>query len=229
MDKNKVDGLYKEKMTRHWTSKIPGSNACLRSCKLSTIGFTRIEELYNLLFFEDFRNMLKQKKVKIHGKKMHTPYESCLFSNKPGVSYRHAGVKYHSLIAPTIICNLLHCVCEFFQLQFNSIVVNRYIRHSECNDYIRLHSDEEKDLTHNIVVVVTIERDVNPYFKFILQVKKTKEKFGFVIGGKEGAVMIMDGDQFQKETNHGIEHEKKRKEPSFYKECFSFTFRCMNQ
>ena len=153
----------------------------------------------------------KHPKIIVYGNVCHQRRNVGMFSDDSD-GYTYSGQKAKSSPLTENMKNMLTLVNKKFNLKFNGILVNEYLT---GEDYIGAHSDDETDLSNNIVVAISWGHER----KFRIRNKKTR-KIECDINTVPYHYIVMEGD-FQKEFTHEIPIQKKIKEKRI-----SFTFRC---
>lgn len=136
----------------------------------------------------------KAHKIKLFGKEYDTPRLQEAF----GRSYCFSGTTSQaSKPIPEMFQNHIKFLKEKYDVDYNMVLINWY-----RDDYISMHSDNEKQIKKNTPVATLslgIERE------FILQNKTNKEKNKFVL--ENNSVFVMGGT-CQTTHKHGINKKK---------------------
>ncbi len=128
-----------------------------------------------------------------------------------------AGYNYSKQVAPSqpltpVLRNLIDEVNKYLNTDFNGILINRY---NDGRDYLGPHSDDERGLARGSIVA-GISLGASRTFRV-----RPKEGTGYTdVETKNGQLLVMDGEKFQKTYTHEIPKRLKVKEPRI-----SLTFR----
>lgn len=128
-----------------------------------------------------------------------------------------AGYNYSKQLAPSqpltpLLRNLIDEVNKSLHTDFNGILINRY---NDGRDYLGPHSDDERGLARGSVVA-GISLGASRTFRV-----RPKEGKGYTdVETKNGQLIVMDGENFQKIYTHEIPKRLKVKEARI-----SLTFR----
>ena len=152
----------------------------------------------------------KPQQITLFGKKINTPRLQEAF----GKNYTFSGSKFESIKPIPIPCQRL---IEFFnkryKTEFNMVLINWY---RDGNDYISMHSDNEKEIKKNSPVITV---SIGQEREFIIQNIQTKNKKKFML--ENNSVLVMGGT-CQKTHKHGI-----TKKPKLKNYRISLTFRML--
>ena len=159
----------------------------------------------------DVTNLLNEyPPVKIFGKICHQ--RRCVgFFSDDSIGYYYSSQLSPSKPMTESLTTLLKQINDFFGTKYNGILVNKY---KTGEDYISMHSDDEKNLDDSGVVAISY----GATRKFRIRDKKTKKIVRDI--PLISYTMLQMGGKFQEEFTHEIPCEKKIKD-----ERISFTFR----
>lgn len=108
------------------------------------------------------------------------------------------------------LSELMEKVNSDFGLDYNGILVNKY---RTGNDYVSPHGDDERGLSHNIVMSLA--------YGAVRKFRISDESGAlYTVEHEPGMLLCMDGEEFQRKYKHGIPQQKRVKE-----ERLSLTFR----
>ena len=154
--------------------------------------------------------LIKNPQIKIDGITAYQQRSVGFFSDESlGYQYKWKFIK--SQFLPEGLKYLLEYINAKFKSDFNGVLVNYYIN---GNEYIRKHSDDEKNL-HNIEVIMI---SYGATRKFRIREKKTNKIVKDVLIKPNNIIQMSDG--FQNEFTYEIPVEKKVKDSRY-----SFIFR----
>ncbi len=180
---NTITDQFKNKMAKTWieTYQLP-----------KKLQFTE----------EDFQFLMSEKpkekhKIKIFGKEVNIPR----FQQAYGRSYKYSGTIAEAKPIPKIFEKLIAYLNKQYNRKFNMILINWYMN---GEDYISMHSDNEKEIVNNSPIVSISLGDTRT---FILQNNETREKKKYEL--KNNNVIVMGGT-CQKTHKHGINKEKNK-------------------
>jgi len=154
--------------------------------------------------------LIKNPQIKIDGITAYQQRSVGFFSDESlGYQYKWKFIK--SQFLPEGLKYLLEYINAKFKSDFNGVLVNYYIN---GNEYIRKHSDDEKNL-HNIEVIMI---SYGATRKFRIREKKTNKIVKDVLIKPNNIIQMSGG--FQNEFTYEIPVEKKVKDSRY-----SFIFR----
>lgn len=193
-------------MTSHGSFVIDEPDAKLVVYKLDEEGVRLARDCASV------RDALEHKpKIRVFGKEAHMQRSIGFFSDE-SAGYRYSGQTSAAKPMTTELRRLLEYVNTRLGATFNGILVNHY---ANGDEYISKHSDDEGGLDPNAGVVAI---SLGSERKFRIRDKNTNTIIADV-PTREGEMMQMAGENFQKKYTHEIPKQKGAGER------MSFTFR----
>ena len=110
--------------------------------------FSYVENFYSHVESNNYLDLLlnevdwKQEQINIYGKSINLPRLTAYFSD-PDINYSYSGIRHQSLEYPTFINSIKLKTESYFDVKFNSVLLNRYKNGTNWHGY---HSDNEKKL-----------------------------------------------------------------------------------
>jgi alkylated DNA repair dioxygenase AlkB len=145
-------------------------------------------------------NLVKRPKIMVFGKECEQNRSVGFFSNE-SIGYKYSGKLAASQPLTDNLSQLMGFVNEFFNADFNGILINKY---EGGDDYISAHSDDEHGLSSNAGVIAL---SVGAVRTFRIRDKKTGAIMVDVPTNPD--MMIQMCGNFQKEFTHEIPKQKR--------------------
>ena len=178
--------------------------------ELISYDFSNYKDLINKCIIDIKDSLNEYPKIFVYGRECIQHRSIGFFSDK-SIGYTYSRKLESSQNLTDNLKKLLEIINTFFKSDFNGILINKYL---DGNEYISSHSDDEKEISENGVISIS----VGAVRKFRIR-DKSSRKIVKDIPTEPYNVIHMNGD-FQKEFLHEIPIEKK------IKDCrYSLTFR----
>lgn len=143
---------------------------------------------------------LRQRQIKMFGKVHDEPRLTAWF----GEPYTYSGISLPKKPIPNSISHLMSKVIEHSQIQYNSVLINRY---QNGKDYMGWHRDNEKEIDSSSIASLSF----GAARRFKIRNLKTKDVWDIEL--RSGDLLLMNA--IQEDFEHSLPKSLRVKEPRF--------------